>query len=135
MCWIYDLTSSPYPKLFPHGWNRFVGGHHGTFSPASAFASLATTLNRLLLTFSLILGKIAKAAGFTPFLGLIHQHLLVADRTPMQAFQEMLSDLHIMVKEEFRTVKPDLFLFPPSCGSLLLLAAIHEVAVFSKRES
>lgn len=53
----------------------------------------------------------------------------------MQAFQEMLSDLHIMVKEEFRTVKPDLFLFPPSCGSLLLLAAIHEVAVFSKRES
>lgn len=76
MYWIYDLTSPPYPKLSPHAWDRFVGGHQGTLAPAPVLVSLSTTLSRLLSTFSLFLGKIAKAAGFTPFLGLIFQHVL-----------------------------------------------------------
>lgn len=67
---IYDLTSSPYPKTFPHGWDRLRGAHPSTLASVSALASLATTLSRLLWIFSQILGKIAKAAGFIPSLGL-----------------------------------------------------------------
>lgn len=131
MCWTYDLTSFLYRKLSLRGWDRFLEGHHSTLAPASALASLATTLNGLLLTFSMILGKYAKAASFILFPGLICQHLLVADGTLVQAFQKMLLDLSMVFKEEFRPLKPDSSLFRPLRGSVLLLfAVVNEIAGF-----
>lgn len=53
----------------------------------------------------------------------------------MQACQETLLDLHVMIKEVFKTLKPGSFLFSPSHGSVLLLCAVmHEITVFSKQE-